>query len=51
MEKNMYKVIVFFCIFNNLCILYFVFIFDFYFDKNIKVNILFVNVMFILEIF
>lgn len=50
MEKNMYKVTVISCTFNNLCILYFAFIFDFYFDKNIKVNISFVNVTFTLEI-
>lgn len=48
--KNMYKVTVFSCTFNNLCILYFAFIFDFYFDKNIKVNISFVYVTFTLEI-
>lgn len=51
MEKNMYKVTVISCTFNNLCILYFAFIFDFYFDKNIKVNISFVNVTFTLEFF
>lgn len=49
-QKNMYKVSVFSCTFNNLCILYFAFIFDFYFDKNIMVNISFVNVTFTLEI-